>query len=130
FDGLSRTRLWAGLVAGKNGSALLLILTLGLAWTIATVVVLYAGAMRAAARITGVDAHQLGSWFLPSLVPIVFAYALAHYFTLGVFEGQTTVVLASDPLGHGANYFGTFGWAPDVTFVTQRQIAWVQAGSI
>jgi hypothetical protein len=130
FDGLSRTRLWAGLVAGKSGSALLLILTLGLAWTIATVVVLYAGAMRAAAGITGEDAHHLGSWFLPSLVPIVFAYALAHYFTLGIFEGQTTVVLASDPLGHGANYFGTFGWAPDVTFVTLRQIAWVQAGSI
>jgi hypothetical protein len=130
FDGLSRTRFWNGLIAGQDQSALLLLGTLGMLWTIGTAVVLYAGAIRLAGRITGEQAHRLGQWFLPSLVPIVFAYALAHYFALGVFEVQTTVVLASDPLGHGANYFGTFAWNPNVTFITQRQIAWVQAGSI
>lgn len=130
FDGLSRTRFWNGLVAGQDQSTLLLVGTLGMLWTIGTAVVLYVGAIRLAGRMTGVDAYRLGEWFLPSLVPIVFAYALAHYFALGVFEVQTTVVLASDPLGHGADYFGTFAWTPNVTFITQRQIAWVQAGSI
>ena len=130
FDGLSRTRFWNGLVAGQTPNALLITGTLGLLWTIGAAVMLYAGAIRLAGRVTGIDASRLGDWFLPSLVPIVFAYALAHYFALGVFEGQTTVVLASDPLGHGANYFGTFAWTANVTFITQRQIAWVQAGSI
>jgi len=130
FDGLTRTRFWNGLVAGQSPSGLVLIGTLGMLWTIGTVVVLYTAAIRVTGRITGVEGRRLGEWFLPSLVPIVFAYALAHYFALGVFESQTTVVLASDPLGHGTNYFGTFGWTPNVTFITLRQIAWVQAGSI
>ncbi len=130
FDGLSRTRFWTGLVAGQDQSTLLLAGTVGMLWTIGTAIVLYAGAIRLAGRMTGIAAYRLGEWFLPSLVPIVFAYALAHYFALGVFEVQTTVVLASDPLGQGADYFGTFAWTPNVTFITQRQIAWVQAGSI
>lgn len=130
FDGLSRTRFWNGLVAGQDQTGLLLIGTVGMLWTIGAAVLLYAGAMRSAAWMTGVASSRLVDWFLPSLVPIVFAYALAHYFALGVFESQTTVVLASDPLGRGSDYFGTFGWTPNLTFITARQIAWVQAGSI
>ena len=40
-------------------------------------------------------------------IPIAFAYALAHYFSLLVFQGQALVHLVSDPLGHGADLFGT-----------------------
>ena len=130
FDGLSRTRFWNELIAGYEPTGLLLIGTVGMLWTIGAAVVLFAGAMRLAARTTTVSSSRLMDWFVPSLVPIVFAYALAHYFALGVFETQTTMALASDPLGRGADYFGTFGWSPNLTFITARQIAWVQAGSI
>ena len=130
FDGLSRTRLWTELVAAQNQSNLMVSATVGLAWMIATVAVLYVAAMHVAGRLTGRAPDSLVMWFLPSLVPIVFAYAVAHYFTLLVFEGQTAVVLASDPLGRGADYLGTAGWAVNLTLVTNRQVAWVQAGAI
>lgn len=130
FDGLSRTRFWTDLVAAQDETNLMVGGTLGLAWMITAVAVLYVASMHLAGRFTGRDPDALITWFLPSLVPIVFAYAVAHYFTLLVFESQTAVVLASDPLGRGANYFGTAGWAINLTFVTKRQVAWVQAGAI
>lgn len=42
-----------------------------------------------------------------SLVPIVAAYCLAHYFTLLIIEGQRVAINMSDPLGRGDNWFGT-----------------------
>ena len=42
-----------------------------------------------------------------SLVPIVVGYAIAHYATLLIVEGQRVVVNLSDPLGRGWNVFGT-----------------------
>jgi hypothetical protein len=130
FDGLSRTRFWTELVAGQDEQGLMVSATVGVAWMITTVAVLYVGSMRLAGRLTGEDPGTLVRWFLPGLVPIVFAYAVAHYFTLLIFEGQTAVVLASDPLGRGVDYFGTAGWAINLTFITKRQVAWVQAGAI
>jgi hypothetical protein len=45
-----------------------------------------------------------------SLVPIATGYALGHYLSLLVLEGQRTLVLLSDPLGLGWNLFGTAEW--------------------
>jgi hypothetical protein len=42
-----------------------------------------------------------------SLVPIVLGYAVAHYATLLVIEGQRTAIHFSDPLGRGWNVFGS-----------------------
>jgi hypothetical protein len=42
-----------------------------------------------------------------SLVPIVIGYAVAHYATLLIVEGQRTAISFSDPLGRGWNVFGT-----------------------
>lgn len=39
--------------------------------------------------------------------PIVVGYAIAHYFTLLVVEGQRTALGLSDPMGLGWNVFGT-----------------------
>lgn len=63
-------------------------------------------------------------------IPIAFAYAVAHYFALLVFEGQTAVVLASDPLGRGWDLFGTAGWTVNLTFLTGGQVAYIQAAAI
>lgn len=42
-----------------------------------------------------------------SVAPIVVGYAIAHYATLLIVEGQRTALLFSDPLGRGWNVFGT-----------------------
>ena len=46
-------------------------------------------------------ASELAQRFAHTLIPIAFAYAFAHYFSLLVFQGQGAVHLISDPLGHG-----------------------------
>lgn len=43
----------------------------------------------------------------PTVVPIVVGYAVAHYLSLLVVEGQRTGIHLSDPLGLGWNVFGT-----------------------
>jgi len=68
--------------------------------------------------------------FAPSLIPIVVAYAVAHYFSLLVFETQTTVALASDPFGRGWDLLGTVDWAPDYAALSPAAIAWVQVLAI
>jgi len=45
--------------------------------------------------------------FAHSLVPIAFAYSVAHYFSLLVLEGQGIISLISDPFGFGWDLFGT-----------------------
>ena len=42
-----------------------------------------------------------------SVVPIVVGYAIAHYTTLLILEGQRTAINFSDPLGRGWNVFGS-----------------------
>ena len=44
---------------------------------------------------------------VPSVVPIVIGYAIAHYATLLIVEGQRTAINWSDPLGQGWNVFGS-----------------------
>jgi hypothetical protein len=51
--------------------------------------------------------RELARKFAHTLIPIAFAYALAHYFSLLVFQGQAMGHLISDPLGHGSDLFGT-----------------------
>jgi len=54
--------------------------------------------------------RQLAGIFAPTLVPIAFAYAAAHYVSLLLLGGQAIAPLASDPLGHGWDLFGTASW--------------------
>jgi hypothetical protein len=68
--------------------------------------------------------------FAHTLVPIVVAYAVAHYFSFLVFEGQGVLALASDPLGRGWNLFGTAGWIIDYQAVSPRVVSWVQVLAI
>ena len=63
----------------------------------------------------------------PGLVPLVVGYALSHYGTMLYLEGQRTLIRFSDPLGNGANLFGTIDLAPSTTmFMFPTFIAVVQ----
>jgi hypothetical protein len=107
FDGASGAAWFVTITGGlgdsKAGATFLLV---------AVIVVLMLGyllACWAAARSAG------GAWrtgevaqrFAHSLVPIGLAYAVSHYFTLVLFEGQQILAAISDPFGLGWDLFGT-----------------------
>jgi hypothetical protein len=130
FDGFSRTRIWVDRVSGLGKWPLMVALTAGLVVTIAVVGAAYVLAMKAAAARTGRELHQLTRLFAHSLVPIVFVYAVAHYFSYLLFEGQAVLSLASDPFGRGWDLFGTAERAIDYRVVSPRVVSWVQVGAI
>jgi hypothetical protein len=80
---------------------------LGLISCIAIVLALYGIGCYGASRIDQRTTASIAGAFAHSLVPIAFAYVSAHYMTFLVFQGQTIIPLASDPLGHGSDFFGT-----------------------
>ena len=71
-------------------------------------------------------ARALSRSFAHTLVPIGFAYVLAHYFSLLVWQGQSIAYLASNPLGHGTDYFGTAHWHVHYSFLGSTAIWYVQ----
>jgi len=105
------------------GAALLFGLMIGIAVLVTVLIV---------AVIAGDDEGTIEqSWrWAPSLIPIVLAYAIAHYFSLLVFEGQAFIALLSDPLGEGWDLFGTADDLIDFTVVSPNTIAYVQVAAI
>ncbi len=74
--------------------------------------------------------RQVARGFVFSLVPIAFAYHLAHFFSFFLIQGQFIIPLVSDPFGQGWDIFGTTSYIPDVGIVNAR-IAWfVGVGAI
>lgn len=66
-----------------------------------------------------------------SVVPIAAGYAVAHSFSLLLFEGQLTWILASNPLAApDVDVFGTYRNEVDLTVVSPTTIAVVQVGAI
>jgi hypothetical protein len=130
FDGVTRTQFWIDLTAGQSQSDRLLTDTLGMAWMVGVVAILYVGSMRLAARMTGEDHDVLTTSFVHTLVPIALAYALAHYFSFLVFETNRFIGQLSDPLGRGWDLIGTLDWVDNLKIVSPGTIAYVQAGSI
>lgn len=130
FDGVTRQAWWQALVGQRTGWATVPYATLGLIATAAVVAAVYLWAMRQAARVSGRPAGELARRFAHSLVPIAVAYAVAHYFSLLVFQGQQLLALASDPLDRGWDLLGTAEWSIDYSLVSPTTIAWVQIAAI
>ncbi|GAB3703631.1 hypothetical protein [Mariniluteicoccus flavus] len=106
YDSFANTTLWIravqdsaipGWVWGTGG--LLAMITI--------VAVTYGAAARAMARWSDVPARDLPRLMAPTVLPICAGYAIAHYFSLLVVEGQRTAIHLSDPLGRGWNLFGS-----------------------
>jgi hypothetical protein len=130
FDGLTRTQFWQ---AGPGQDAYLTAVpgTIGLLLVIALVGVLYVAATTAFGALAGHDPKAQPGLFAHSLVPIAAGYAIAHYFSLLLLDGQAVWILASNPFGQdGVDIFGTYGNAIDYTAVSTRLIANVQVASI
>ncbi|MGD9530986.1 hypothetical protein [Pseudonocardia sp.] len=112
-DGLMGTRWWSTIVTpGVVTSTLALaaatlavgVVTLGGAWLIS-------GARAADGTRPGPAA------FATTLVPIAAGYAMAHYFSMLVLDGQRALILAGDPFGWGEVDPGVV--APAVVLVVQ-----------
>jgi hypothetical protein len=73
---------------------------------------------------------ELSKQFAHTLIPIAFAYALAHYFSLLMYQGQAIGYLISDPLGNGSDLFGTADASIDYNVVTATAIWYVQVGAL
>jgi hypothetical protein len=141
FDGFSNGAAWADLsphlqdffksLGAGQELALELSSTVGLAFFVGLVFVFFrlgVEGMRTVGR--GHSARELMGRFAHSLIPIAFAYALAHYFSLLVFQSQAMGYLISDPLGNGSDLLGTAGSGIDYSVVSGDAIWYVQVGAL
>jgi hypothetical protein len=140
FDGFGRASVWQNLLAdlrtslrGEAQWAIDLVTTLvnvaGLALFVGAVVLTYLAAVEGARRLVRAPRSLVSDFVLP-LVPIAFAYLVAHYFSLFVINGQFVLTLASDPFGKGWDLFGTVDFAPNLTLVSPETVWYVQVGAL
>jgi hypothetical protein len=76
--------------------------------------------------------RKLRSGFAHTLIPIAFAYLVAHYFSLFVFQEQAQFTyLLSDPLGNGTtDLFGTASAGVNYQLLSANAIWYVQVGAL
>jgi hypothetical protein len=140
FDGFSRSPFWQDLrariegpyIVDQPGRAELFTTALSVAGLIGCVLIValaYLGAVWLAERTVDSD-RPLAPEFVQSLVPIALVYAVAHYFTLLVIQGQYALPLASDPFGFGWDLFGTLDYAPNIAPFAPNTVWYVQVGAL
>ncbi len=65
-----------------------------------------------------------------TLIPIVAAYVVAHYFSLLAYNGQDVLRLLSDPLGNGSDWLGTADRGIDYGVVSATGIWYAQVTAL
>jgi hypothetical protein len=93
----------------------------------------YLVGVRGMAGVRGAPPLDKLRWgFAHTLIPIAFAYLVAHYFSLFVFQEQAQLTyLISDPLGNGhADIFGTASSMIDFKVLSANAIWYVQVAAL
>jgi hypothetical protein len=137
FDGFSRTRWWQDRLYNLEARYIVdspdtadLVATgfniLGLIAAVLLIAALFLLAVQVAKLVAG-RKQGLEQVFVTSLVPIALAYAIAHYFTLLVNQGQFVIPLLSDPFGKGWDLLGTTDYTPHL-LNSANAIWYVQVG--
>lgn len=133
FDSFANTSWWIRTVQRSDvpsvvwatGGLLAMILIVGTSFTLATAWM---------ARYPADPSIRTGDYarlMAGSLVPISIGYAVAHYATLLVIEGQRTAINLSDPLGRGWNVFGSAEMGVNSGIYNEpTTIALIQLGAI
>jgi hypothetical protein len=114
-------------------AALRLTDTLFIALCFAGVALVYLVGVRGMASVPGAPSfRKLREGFAHTLIPIAFAYLVAHYFSLFVFQEQAQFTyLLSDPLGTGTtDLFGTASSGIDFRLLSANAIWYVQVGAL
>jgi len=147
FDGFSYGTLWNGAngsgIAGHlqdffSGSlgmslehALEAAFTVGLVLMIGFIALIFWLGVLGMSR-AGENHHpdELARRFVHSLIPIALAYVVAHYFSLLVYQGQSIAYLICDPLGDGANLFGTADASINYSVISATGVWYVQVAAL
>jgi hypothetical protein len=140
FDGFSRSTVWQNLMsdvrtelAGEPLWVIDLATTLvniaGLLAFVGAVVLTYLAAVEGARRLVRAP-RSLVPDFVRPLIPIAFAYLVAHYFSLFGINGQFIISLVSDPFGKGWDLFGTADFAPNLAIVSPETVWYVQVAAL
>jgi hypothetical protein len=107
--------------------------TIFMALTFAGVALVYLIGVRGMSTVAGAPSFEkLRQGFAHTLIPIAFAYLVAHYFSLFVFQEQAQFTyLLSDPLGTGTtDLFGTASSGIDFRLLGANAIWYVQVGAL
>lgn len=137
FDGASGGPLWTDLAPHLQGVFADLGLSLTAAgeaaFTVGLIACIVLAALVYRIGVLGVrtvdrerSPRELSHAFAHTLVPIALAYALAHYASLLIYQGQAVGFLLSDPLGDGSNLLGTANWTIDYTVISATGIWYLQ----
>ncbi len=110
FDSFRDSTPWVRFVQSADQSAYALNNLALLAFCVVVGLVLVVGTTATGVS-PGTSRRGLPDRFAHSIVPIVAGYIVAHYLSYLVEMGQQTLILASDPLSDGSNWFGTAGWS-------------------
>jgi hypothetical protein len=134
FDGISRSSWWLQRVYDIETSfssvdaaerAVMLINLGGLIAMVIIAALAYTIAIRVAESVVGGGANFSGI-FLCSLIPIAIVYALSHYVSFLVIQGQFAIPLLSDPYGKGWDLLGTAGFEPNLSLMTPNMTWYIQ----
>jgi hypothetical protein len=123
YDGASGTE-WFRVITGDLGDTMAGQTFLLLAVLNLIALAYYAACAVAASRSEGWTASRVAQRFAHTLVPIGLAYAVSHYFTLIIFEGQQLIAAISDPFGLGWDLFGTADYRVNF-FITSSTPIWL-----
>jgi hypothetical protein len=141
FDGFSQGPVWKSIEPDLEkpftslglGSQLSteLAFTVGLAACVLIVGALFRIAVKGMSQVgEGHSPSELAGKFAHTLAPIAFAYVVAHYFSLLVYQSQALAFLASDPLGKGSDLFGTAGTQIDYNVIRATGIWYAQVAAL
>lgn len=134
FDGFSRSSWWQNRVfdlearlegVGHVDTIVMLVNLAVLLLAVGLVAGVYTVAVRCAQAVMGPDVH-LDGVFVYSLVPIAFVYAVAHYLSYLLVQGQFAIRLLSDPYGKGWDLFHTAAFEPDLGILGPNATWYVQ----
>jgi hypothetical protein len=130
FDGFSESEVGRSILGRPSGWGGSVVLTAGMFVSVLAVTLLFAAGTGWIARKTSTPWQQTTVDFIPTLVPIVLGYAIAHYALLLIDETQTFVFRLSDPAGQGWDLFGGADSRANLTLVGPTAIAWIQVVAI
>jgi hypothetical protein len=135
YDGASGTDWFRTITGGLSdtvlGQTVLLLASINI------VALAYYGTAAVAASFSGGlwSTPRVAQRFAHTLIPIGLAYAVSHYFTLILFEGQQLIAAVSDPFGLGWDLFGTADYRVNFfirtsTPVWLAQVAFIVGGHV
>ena len=132
WDSWAGSTRWIAFV--QSSSHRMLWGTAGLLAAICTVAVVFslttAASGRAVPQAGSVRKHMLPGLFAHTLVPIALGYVVAHYYSFLVYQGQRTLILATDPLQTGADYLGLRDSSISTALIRPRFVAALQVVAV